>query len=179
MVQADLEDCYLDMVPSVYYLMLDGFDLKTMARSKKYLSIESIEKILPSWELENLALKDIRLLEIYTISNKAEMESALKRYVKNYKKNLFKYPDNYMKGFFYVNNKWVKKNQKGEVRQPLERPTEQEITELHVNHKWFTGLRMKYEGILHSYDKELMFEQDLIEESLLEASKVRKKSRTK
>lgn len=179
MIQADLEDRYLEILPSVYYLMLDGLDLKTMAKSRKYLSIESIEKILPSWELENLALKDIRLLEIYTIPNKAEMEAALKRHVKNYKKNLFKYPDNYMKGFFYVNNKWVKKNQKGEVVELLEKPTEQEITELHVNHKWFTDLRMKYEGILYAYDKELMFEQDLIEESLLEASKVRKKSRAK
>ena len=74
MVQADLEDRYRDMVPSVYYLMLDGCDLKTMAKSKKYLSIESIKKILLSWELEHLALTDIRLLEIYKIPNEAEME---------------------------------------------------------------------------------------------------------
>ena len=171
MVQADLEGRYLDMVPSVYYLMLDGCDLKTMARSKKYLSVESIKKILLSWELEHLALTDIRLLEIYKIPNEADMEAALKEYVEYYKKYFFKYPDNYMKGFFYVNNKWVKKNQKGEAVERLERPTVQEITELHINDKWFMNLKMKYEGILYSHDKELMFEQDLMEESLLETSK--------
>ena len=179
MVQADLEDFYLERMPSVYYLMLEGLDLKTMAESRKYLSIDSIEKILLSWELENLALKDIRLLEIYTMSSKASMESSLRAYFKNYKKNSFKYPDNYVKGFFYVDNKWVKKNQNGEVVEILKRPTEQEIADLHVNHKWFKDLRNNHEGILYSYDKALMFEQDLIEESRLEAAKTRKKSRTK
>ena len=162
MVQADLEDRYRDMVPSVYYLMLDGLDLKTIAESKEYLDIDSVKKILLSWELGHLALTDIRLLEIYKFQDKDDMETALKEYVECYKKHFFKYPDDYMEGFFYVNSKWVKKNRRGEVVEILERPTKQEIMDLHINHPWFTGLRMEYEGILHSYDKELMFEQDLI-----------------
>ena len=99
MIQADLEDRYIEILPFVYSLMLDGCNLKTIAK-KTGSSRKSIEKILISWELEHLVLTDTSLLEIYKIPNEAEMEAALEEYIENYKKYIFEYTDDYRKGFF-------------------------------------------------------------------------------
>ena len=155
MIQADLDTPDLDILPSVYSLMLDGCNLKTIAK-KTGSSRKSIEKILASWELERLVLTDISLVEIYKIPNEADMEAALEKYAENYKKYTFEFPEDYRKGFFYVGKKWVKKDQRGQVVERVERPTPQEIAKIHFDDEWFMGLVRKYESILSSYDDALM-----------------------
>ena len=157
MIQADLDTPDLDILTSVYFLMLDGCNLKTIAK-KTGSSRKSIEKILASWELEHLVLTDTSLVEIYKIPNKADMEAALEEYTENYKKYIFEYTDDYRKGFFYVGKKWVKKDQRGQVVERVERPTPQEIAKMHFEDEWFMGLVRKYESILNSDDDALMEE---------------------
>ena len=99
MIQANLDTLDLDILPSVYFLKLDGCNLKTIAK-KTGSSRKSIEKIIASWELEHVILTNTSLLEIYKIPNEADMESALEEYTENYKKYIFEYTDDYRKGFF-------------------------------------------------------------------------------
>ena len=161
MIQANLDTLDLDILPSVYFLMLDGCNLKTIAK-KTGSSRKSIEKIIASWELEHVILTNTSLLEIYKIPNEADMESALEEYTENYKKYIFEYIDDYRKGFFYVGKKWVKKDQRGQVIERVERPTPQEIAKMHFDDEWFMNLVRKYESILNSYDGALIIKESLI-----------------
>lgn len=129
------EDSTKTTFSTICMLMLNGSKLKAIAKETGLLEL-FLKEIFNSWEFETYLNSNMGLAEIYAIPDENDREIALKEFSLKWKsreRGSFVYPKHFQKGFFYVDNRWVKKNLKGEIVKYIERPKVLDI-ELFLTH---------------------------------------------
>ena len=136
----ELEDCAEIFLP-LCLSMFEGFDPKTITE-KIDLDKSLLKDTLKSQKFETYINMQLSLIKIGAIPDEAGREEAMDKLEAIIERGPLKSPKYCKKGFFYIDNCWVKQDKKGQTVERIELPKEENPANEHL--QWLLMLRNKF-----------------------------------